>query len=230
MRSRGRFHRLQSCFAQKIPKTGSHASAAEWWVARWTHRPAAPVRCAGITGHLGRWDYPRRDGCTGKHAEREDHHSDNQLRRMAECRRPVGIVGCGRSFDHAWHHGTRRRVDEGMIDRTRTPEPGGAAGKQEDPICPGLTSLSSALLVLSDPRDDFVPCCHIGARVRDKRCRRLMPKHMVAWAASLRMRDPSAKAQRGKAGREQKESYGSAHVVPPDCENKISTSRPWTLI
>src|SRR5271170_6193893 len=123
MRSRGRFHRLQSCFAQKIPKTGSHASAAEWWVARWTHRPAAPVRCAGITGHLGRWDYPRRDGCTGKHAEREDHHSDNQLRRMAECRRPVGIVGCGRSFDHAWHHGTRRRVDEGMIDRTRTPEP-----------------------------------------------------------------------------------------------------------
>jgi len=50
--------------------------------------------------HLGRWDNPRRDGCTGCNAEREHDHSDNQLCRMAENWASVVIVGCRRSFDH----------------------------------------------------------------------------------------------------------------------------------
>src|SRR5262249_16463894 len=44
---------------------------------------------AGV-GSSGRRDDPRCNGCTGKHAEREHHGFDNQLRRVA--RWPRGII------------------------------------------------------------------------------------------------------------------------------------------
>jgi hypothetical protein len=63
---------------------------------------SAPTGCAS-GGAIKMAELPTPPNLPDKHAEREDNHSDDHLRRTAEYRHPgieLDIVNCARSFGH----------------------------------------------------------------------------------------------------------------------------------